>query len=87
METGIRRSLRTAWHAAAGTGTSWQPIQEFRLIFLAGTYFECNATGCDIIFYPDLDTVTDMSDSKGCDKQISLDQVTGVPASYRRDSG
>jgi hypothetical protein len=65
------------WHASAGTGTSWQPIQEFKLIFIGGTYFECNGGGCDIIFYPDAETTDDMCDSNGCDKKISIEQVTG----------
>lgn len=67
------------WHASAGTGTSWQPVQEFKLIFIAGTYFECSGSGptCDIVFYPDLDSTSDMCDSKGCSKKISIEQVTG----------
>lgn len=65
------------WHAASTSGTSWQPVKEFRLVFLAGTYFECNATDCEIIFYPDLETTTDMCHSGGCNRSIALNQVSG----------
>lgn len=65
------------WHAASSSGLSWQPIYRFRLVFLAGTYFNCSSGTCDFYFYPDLDSDTDLcaTPPASC-KAIGLDQLS-----------
>ena len=41
------------WHAVSTTGTSWQPVVRYRLVFIGGTYFNCSPDSCGAIFYPD----------------------------------
>lgn len=66
------------WHAASTSGKSWQPVRSFRLVFLAGTYFNCSGAACDLIFYPDLDSTDEMCaiPPASC-KKIGLDQLSG----------
>lgn len=68
------------WHAASTTGTSWQPVHGFRLVFLAGTYFNCDASSmtCPVVFYPDLASTEEMCDESGPSHchQLSLKQLT-----------
>jgi hypothetical protein len=65
------------WHAASSSGLSWQPINQFRLVFIAGSYFNCSGVSCDFYFYPDLDSTTPMcaTPPSGC-KSIGLDQLS-----------
>lgn len=57
---GIEDSTRFAWapqywHAASSTGTSWQPVVRYRMVFLGGLWFNCTAVpgSCGAMFYPD----------------------------------
>lgn len=65
------------WHAASTSGSSWQPIREFRLVFIAGTWFNCSSGTCDDYFYPDISTTGDMciTPPASC-KAIGLDQLS-----------
>ncbi len=65
------------WHAASASGKSWQPINGFRLIFIAGVYFNCSAVSCGVIFYPDLSSPSDLCDPD-CSKPkaLTLHQLT-----------
>ena len=68
------------WYALPTTGLSWEPIQAFRMVFIAGLSFNCNASTsvCDVLFYPDADQSTELCDDPGngnC-QQLSLDQFS-----------
>lgn len=65
------------WHAPSTSGLSWQPIYEFRLVFVAGSYFNCSSGSCDFYFYPDLASTTEMcaTPPASC-KSIGLDQLS-----------
>lgn len=65
------------WHAASTSGKSWQPVYRFRLVFLAGTYFNCSSGTCDLIFYPDLADDAEMcaTPPASC-ASIGLDQLS-----------
>ncbi|HEY7532052.1 MAG TPA: Tad domain-containing protein, partial [Nitrospiraceae bacterium] len=53
------------WYDLPTTGLSWEPIMAFRMVFIAGTYFNCNSTSCGIVFYPDKDYTTELCDPGG----------------------
>ena len=66
------------WHAPSTSGKSWQPIQGFRLVFVAGTFFNCTAIDCGVVFYPDLSGPNpEMCDQSGpiC-QELSLSQLS-----------
>ena len=65
------------WHAASTSGLSWQPVEGFRLVFIAGVYFNCSAISCGVIFYPDEASTGEMCDvgGGGC-KMLGLDQLS-----------
>lgn len=71
------------WHQL-GNGNHWQPIYQFRMVFLAGLYFNCSGNDCDAVFYPDedeTDTICEPIGPNNC-KKLDLDQLTGwlIPA-------
>jgi hypothetical protein len=53
------------WYDLPTTGLSWEPIMDFRMVFIAGIYFNCNSTSCGIVFYPDKDFTTELCDPGG----------------------
>ena len=68
------------WYDIPTTGLSWEPIQTYRMVFIAGLSFNCDAasTACDVLFYPDADQTTELCDDPGngnC-QQLSLDQFS-----------
>lgn len=81
------------WHEASTSGTSWQPVKSYRMVFLGGLWFNCDAGSCGALFYPDEtdetgnDEICDASGPSNC-STLSLDQLSGwllpdeaVPAS------
>lgn len=66
------------WYALPTTGLSWEPVMDYRMAFIAGTYFNCSGTSCGIVFYPDDDHTTQLCDPGGpggC-KMLTLDQFS-----------
>jgi len=65
------------WYDLPTSGLSWEPVQQYRMVFLGGTWFNCNASGsCGVIFYPDADQITELCDPNGSNcKQLSLNQL------------
>lgn len=65
------------WHAASTSGTEWQPVYQFRLSFLAGTWF-CSGSNCSVVHYPDLATTSDLClpQGGGC-RMVDLAQLSG----------
>jgi hypothetical protein len=61
------------------TGLSYQPIRAFRMAFLGGTYYNCDASGCAVVFYPDSLASGELCDlnpnSLNC-AALSLDQFS-----------
>ena len=82
FDTSIDESPRFAWapqywYDLPTTGLSWEPVHEYRMVFIAGTFFNCNAGGCDVIFYPDADEAGELCDTGGGGCQLlSLDQFS-----------
>lgn len=81
------------WHEASTSGTSWQPVESYRMVFLGGLWFNCSAGSCGALFYPDETDETGnteichASGPSNC-STLSLDQLSGwlvpdeaVPAS------
>jgi hypothetical protein len=68
------------WHRPSTTGKSWQPVRQYRMVFIGGLWFNCNAAGsCDIVFYPDLANSSEMCAPNGgsnC-KLLNLNQLSG----------
>lgn len=67
------------WHAASTSGSRWQPVRRYRMMFLGGLWFNCNASGiCDIYFYPDSEESGELCavSGGGC-SELSLSQVSG----------
>lgn len=67
------------WHAASTSGTSWQPVVRYRMVFLGGLWFNCTAaaTPCGVVFYPDTSTVDEMCQvSGGGCALLNLDQLS-----------
>lgn len=67
------------WHAPSTTGKSWQPVLAFRLVFIGGTFWNCNAGGCGVIHYPDLASskqLCDLNPSSGRCQEANLDQLS-----------
>lgn len=79
---GIEDSPRFAWapqywHAASTTGTSWQPVIRYRMVFLGGTWYNCSGVTCGVVFYPDEDTTGEMCDLQGPNcNLLNLDQLS-----------
>lgn len=65
------------WYDLSTTGLSWQPVQTYRVAFIGGTFYNCNAGGCDITHYPDTTEMTELCDTSGggC-QQLTLDQFS-----------
>lgn len=68
------------WYDVSTTGTSWQPVQTYRMSFIGGTFYNCSGSACDIVHYPDADPATnppELCDASGggC-QQLSLDQFS-----------
>jgi hypothetical protein len=79
----IANSPRFAWAPEfwmeLGTGNHWQPVYQFRMIYIGGMNFNCSTTECGAIFYPDQDDDEPICDPAGptsC-KNLNLHQVTG----------
>lgn len=68
------------WYDLPTTGLSWEPVHQYRMIFVGGGWFNCNASGtCDVIFYPDSDHTSELCDPGGgsnC-QAMSLNQLSG----------
>ncbi len=82
FDSNIRHSPRFGWapeywHAASTSGTSWQPVKEYNMVFLAGLWFNCDASTCEGVFYPDTDVTSDLClvFGGGC-KELSLGQMS-----------
>jgi hypothetical protein len=65
------------WYDLPTTGLSWEPVEQYRMVFIAGVYFNCSAVTCGVIFYPDADESSEMCDGSGghC-QELSLDQFS-----------
>ncbi|HEX9848473.1 MAG TPA: TadE/TadG family type IV pilus assembly protein [Acidimicrobiia bacterium] len=67
------------WHAPSTTGTSWQPVKDYRMVFIGGLWFNCTAVpgSCGAVFYPDEDTTAPVCDvfGGGC-RELNLDQMS-----------
>lgn len=66
------------WHAVSTTGTSYQPVLSYRMVFVGGIFFNCDASSCAQTFYPDEDFTTPICDPGGggnC-KVLNLGQLS-----------
>lgn len=66
------------WFDLPSTGLSWEPVDQYRFSFVAGTFYNCNAGGCAVVHYPDGDFTTDLCDPSGPSNctLLSLDQFS-----------
>ena len=68
------------WHDVSTTGTSWQPVERYRMVFVGGLWFNCNAASpgsCGAVFYPDEETSGEICDAQGTNCQLlNLDQIS-----------
>jgi hypothetical protein len=65
------------WFTLPTSGLSWEPVHSFRMAFVAGTFYNCSAGGCDVVFYPDAHQNTELCDTSGGGCQVlSLDQFS-----------
>jgi hypothetical protein len=67
------------WYDLPTSGLSWEPIMKFRMVFIAGVYFNCNSGSCGIVFYPDKDHATELCDPGGpggCKNLNNISQFT-----------
>jgi hypothetical protein len=88
FDPGIGDSPRFAWapqywHDVSTTGTSWQPVQQYRIVFIGGLWFNCNASSvgdCGAVYYPDEDSQDNndpICDEQGSNCQLlNLDQMS-----------
>jgi hypothetical protein len=53
------------WYQLPTTGLSWEPVHSYRMVFIAGTWFNCNAGSCGVTFYPDREQTTPLCHSSG----------------------
>jgi len=53
------------WYALPTTGLSWEPVRSYRMVFIAGTWYNCSAGSCAVTFYPDSDVNTELCDVGG----------------------
>lgn len=80
------------WHLNSTTGTSWQPVKQYRMVFLGGVWFNCSAVSCGALHYPD--EVDETGNTEICEVSgggcalLNFDQLsawlipdTAVPAS------
>jgi hypothetical protein len=74
------------WYALPTSGLSWEPIMAFRMIFIAGIYFNCSGTTCGIVFYPDKDQTTEMCDPGGPGGCKNLNNISQFSAWVLPDS-
>lgn len=74
------------WYALPTTGLSWEPIMAFRMIFIAGVYFNCSGTTCGIVFYPDEDQTTELCDPGGPGGCKNLNNISQFSAWVLPDS-
>lgn len=73
------------WHEDLGSGTSYSPVHNFRMVFIDGLFFNCNSGGCDLVFFPDNGDPGDGNDPAsatcvtppGSCKSLGIDQITG----------
>lgn len=67
------------WYDLPTSGLSWEPVHSYRMVFIAGAWFNCSASGtCDVIFYPDSDQTSELCDPGGgsnC-QALSLNQLS-----------
>ena len=66
------------WHDVSTSGTSWQPVQTYRMVFIGGLWFNCSASpgDCGAIFYPDSDD--ENANAEICDVQASNCQLLNL---------
>lgn len=67
------------WHDVSTTGTSWQPVFRYQMVFIGGLWFNCNAASpgnCGAIFYPDSDD--ENGNAEICDAQASNCQLLNL---------
>jgi hypothetical protein len=86
FDAGIELSPRFAWapqywHTNSTSGTSWQPVQAYRMVFLGGLWFNCSSGICGASFYPDETDETGNAEvcevSGGGCSLLNLDQLSG----------
>lgn len=66
------------WHEMSTTGLSWQPVLAYRMVFIAGVWFNCSGASCNQYFYPDEDVTGEVCDPGGgsnC-QVLNLDQMS-----------
>jgi hypothetical protein len=65
------------WYQLPTSGLSLEPVRTFRMVFIAGTWFNCSGTTCDVTFYPDQDQTTDLCVVEGSKcKTLNLSQFS-----------
>jgi hypothetical protein len=92
FDVGIADSPRFAWapqywHDVSSTGTSWQPVLVYRMVFVGGLWFNCTGGGtpCGATFYPDEETTAPICDAQGSNCQLlNLDQMSAWCCPTRR---
>jgi Putative Flp pilus-assembly TadE/G-like len=65
------------WHAVSTSGTSFQPVYRYRMIFVGGIYFNCSSTTCGAVFYPDQEETSEVCEVSGSHCQVlTLSQLS-----------
>ncbi len=39
------------WHDSLGNGLSWRPVYDYRMVYIAGVFFNCSGVSCGLTFY------------------------------------
>jgi hypothetical protein len=68
------------WFEMSTSGLSFQPVVSYRMVFVGGVWFNCNASNnaCAQVFYPDEEVTGEICDPGGgsnCN-QLNLDQMS-----------
>lgn len=76
-------AARFAWaprvfHSELPDGNGYDAVHDFRMVYIAGVFFNCSAGSCDAVFYPDSEeTGTVCVTPPGNCKQLGVDQLSG----------
>ena len=65
------------WHTDLSS-QKWYPVKSYRNVYVAGTFYNCNAGSCGIAFYPGDPDTSQLCDAAGPNcRQIDINQLTG----------
>ena len=65
------------WHTDL-SAQKWYPVNRYRNVYIAGTFYNCNAGSCEVVFYPGDPDVSPLCDVAGMNcKPVNMNQLTG----------